>query len=149
MSGKLTDAEQTLLEDWIGTGPKTFTLLYSADTYGECNPATFHQQCDNKGPTVTVLYNPQGSVYGAYTSEDWDCTGQWKTDNNAFLFQLRFSAKKKCTRFCIKTPSQVMYCGSTYGPHFGHGNDLYIFNSTIKNRRFIQLKWLCQISKLQ
>ena len=38
---KLRNLDKTLLEDWIGTGPKTFTLLYAITRDG-CANTTFH-----------------------------------------------------------------------------------------------------------
>ncbi|XP_052212383.1 interferon-induced protein 44-like [Dreissena polymorpha] len=70
MTGQFNDKYMDQLESWIGTGPKIFTLLYQITRDG-CNATTFHQKCDNQGPTVTVLYNQQGSVYGVYGSASW------------------------------------------------------------------------------
>ena len=67
MTGRLSDDHMDQLESFIGTGPKTFRLLYSFTRDG-CGNQPFHSKCDNQGPTVTVLYNPQGCVYGGYTS---------------------------------------------------------------------------------
>ncbi|KAH3817458.1 hypothetical protein DPMN_118994 [Dreissena polymorpha] len=53
-----------------------------------CNATTFHQKCDNQGPTVTVLYNQQGSIYGGYASSSWNSAGAYIQDGTAFLFQL-------------------------------------------------------------
>ncbi|KAH3823360.1 hypothetical protein DPMN_125159 [Dreissena polymorpha] len=61
MAGQLPEKYMGQLEAWIGTGSKTFTLLYKITRDG-CDPKTFHQKCDNQGPTVAVLYNQQGSV---------------------------------------------------------------------------------------
>ena len=63
MAGQLPDKYMDRLESWIGTGPKTFTLLYKISRDG-CNATTFHQMCDNHGPTVTVLYNKQVRCMG-------------------------------------------------------------------------------------
>ncbi|KAH3825421.1 hypothetical protein DPMN_127296 [Dreissena polymorpha] len=49
-------------------------------------------ECDNQGPTVTVLYNPQGSVYGGYVSASWisgtsdSYIKDYIQDSRAFLF---------------------------------------------------------------
>ncbi|XP_052247799.1 interferon-induced protein 44-like [Dreissena polymorpha] len=65
------------------------------------NSATaFHQKCDNKGPTVTVLYNQQDSVYEEYASSNWtSSTGAYITDSNAFLYQLKYSGSDTLTKF--------------------------------------------------
>jgi hypothetical protein len=102
MDGKLTDNEMDQLEQWIGTGPKSYKLLYAITRDG-CVSTTFHQKCDNQGPTVTVLYNPQGSVYGGYVQVSWKSAGDWTDDSSAFLYQLRFNGNDKRTKFPIKS----------------------------------------------
>ena len=130
MAGKLTDADMDQLEQWVGTGQKTFTLLYAITRDG-CANTTFHQTCDNKGATVTVLYNEYGSVYGGYTSLSWNSNGQYVNDGNGFLFQLRFSGNTKATKFPVTKATHAQYSHSTYGPTFGAGHDLHTFSGTI------------------
>ncbi|XP_060601919.1 interferon-induced protein 44-like [Ruditapes philippinarum] len=134
MDGKLTDNDMDQLEQWIGTGPKTFKLLYAITRDG-CVSTTFHQKCDNQGPTVTVLYNPQGSVYGGYVQESWNSSGDWTNDTSAFMYQLRFNGNDKRTKFPIKSgnSNHALFCGSSYGPLFGYvnGYDLFTFQNTV------------------
>jgi hypothetical protein len=134
MGGKLTDKDMDQLEQWIGTGPKTFTLLYAITRDG-CVSTTFHQKCDNQGPTVTVLYNQQGSVYGGYAPVSWNNnTGQYINNTSAFLYQLRFNGNEKTTKFPIKSSNyqHALYCHQNYGPTFG-GNDIPTFTSTVNS----------------
>ncbi|KAH3817362.1 hypothetical protein DPMN_118895 [Dreissena polymorpha] len=84
------------------------------------NATAFQQKFDNQGPTVTVLYNKQDSVYGGYGSLSWNKA-------NAFLFQLKYSGSDK-HKFQIKNSTYGMYGHSTCGPTFGGGNDLYTFS---------------------
>ncbi|XP_053376723.1 interferon-induced protein 44-like [Mercenaria mercenaria] len=134
MGGKLSDKDMDQLEQWIGTGPKTFTLLYAITRDG-CNATTFHQNCDNQGATVTVLYNPQGSVYGGYAPVSWISSGAWTNNTAAFLYQLRFNGNDKATKFAIRNGQQSNACynHSSYGPVFGSGNALCTFSSTINS----------------
>ncbi|XP_053391221.1 uncharacterized protein LOC123563585 isoform X3 [Mercenaria mercenaria] len=134
MGGKLTEKDMDQLEQWIGTGPKTFTLLYAITTDG-CNATTFHQKCDNQGATVTVLYNPQGSVYGGYAPVSWTSSGTWINNNAAFLYQLRFNGNNKATKFTIKPANSqyTLHDGQNYGPLFGGGNDLRTFEGTVNS----------------
>ena len=121
------------LETWIGAGPKQFTLLYSATRDG-CVPATFHQKCDNQGPTVTVLYNPQGSVYGGYTGQSWTGgDGTYMNDPTAFVYQLRFSGNEQRTKFPVVNSysGNAIYSANSYGPTFGGGHVLHTFTNTI------------------
>ncbi|XP_060584187.1 interferon-induced protein 44-like [Ruditapes philippinarum] len=132
MGGKLTDKDMDQLEQWIGTGPKTFTLLYAITRDG-CNATTFHQKCDNQGPTVTVLYNQQGSVYGGYAPVSWQSSGSYSNDQNAFLYQLHYSKTPTYTKFPRNGQGNDTYGHPSYGPTFGGGHDLYTFSGTVNN----------------
>jgi len=116
MPGKLSKEFKQDLEEMIGKGPKSFELLYSIVRDG-CDPDIFHRKCDDKGPTVTVLYNPKGSVYGFYTSLDWKSTGGWQKDREHFLFQLQFSGNRRFTKCLTKGATTEIYFGLNYGPY--------------------------------
>ncbi|KAH3715462.1 hypothetical protein DPMN_058172 [Dreissena polymorpha] len=132
MAGQLPNKYIDQLESWIGTGPKIFTVLYKITMDG-CNATAFQQKCDNQGPTVTVLYNKQDSVYGGYGSLSWNSSNAWITEANAFLFQLKYSGSNKHNKFQIKNSTYGMYGHSTCGPTFGGGNDLHTFSSTVNS----------------
>jgi len=132
MAGRLSDDHMDQLEAFIGTGPKTFRLLYSFTRDG-CGLQPFHSRCDNQGPTVTVVYNPQGSVYGGYTSLAWQSSGYWKQDDQAFLFQLAFSYQKMCRKFPSKKTANGVLHHNAYGPIFGSGHALLLFLSLNNN----------------
>ena len=132
MAERLTPTFKSQLEQWIGTGPKDFNLLYSISK-DVCSGATFHQKCDKQGPTVTVLYNSQGTVFGGYTAINWDTArhGIYDTDFNAFLFRLQYNGKSAACKFpCIKHENAIRN-DNTHGPIFGDGHDLWTFNGTI------------------
>ena len=136
MEGKLTEKDMDQLEQWIGTGPKIFTLLYTITRDG-CEPTIFHQKCNNRGPTVTVLYNQHGSVYGGYTSVSWQAaqTGVFANDDTAFLYQLRYSGSDKMNKFQVKTPSNAVIHNSIMGPIFGpYHRDLSTFSGNRINQ---------------
>ncbi|XP_053391224.1 interferon-induced protein 44-like [Mercenaria mercenaria] len=132
MTGKLTDKDMDQLEQWIGTGPKTFTLLYAITRDG-CNNNIFHQKCDNQGPTVTVLYNQQGSVYGGYTGGNWVNNGGYVNDATAFLYRLHYNKVVNPVKLPITNATYAIY--TVQGPTFGgySGYDLSTFNGTINN----------------
>ncbi|WAR13802.1 IF44L-like protein, partial [Mya arenaria] len=134
MAGQLTDAYMDQLETWIGTGPKTFTLLYKITRDG-CDATIFHQQCDNQGPTVTVLYNTSDSVFGGYAGQSWHSRKAWINDNTTFLYQLRFSGNEKTNKFPFQgsKASNALFGHTTYGPTFGGGHDLHAFAGKISN----------------
>ena len=130
-TGRLTDKYMDQLEQWIGKGPKQFNLIYNITSDG-CNSTTFHQKCDNQGPTVTVLYNPQGSIYGGYTALSWDHSGGvYGNDPSAFLFRLQYNGKEAGNKFPCVYPANAMYKHPSYGPFFGANNDLHSFSNTV------------------
>ncbi|KAL3875164.1 hypothetical protein ACJMK2_038092, partial [Sinanodonta woodiana] len=140
----LSKEEKLQLQEWIGEGSKTFELLFSIKRDG-CDPATFHRLCDNKGPTVTVLYNTNDSVFGGYTSIEWKSVDSYKEDNNAFLFQLRFNGNAKAKRFPHRNGSKAIYDGKKYGPYFGSGPDLSTFENIVK----IDKEYFCLNGKMK
>ncbi|XP_033754690.1 interferon-induced protein 44-like [Pecten maximus] len=131
MAIELTPTHKNQLSKWIGSS-KThkFTLLYKISRDG-CNAQTFHSYCDNKGPTITVFYNTNNSVYGGYTAVSWNSNGAYYTDANAFLFKLKFDGAEQPMKFPNKTNgTSAIYGASGYGPTFG-GHDLNSFTKSI------------------
>jgi len=115
MPGKLSKEFKNDLEEMIDEGPKSFKLLYSIVRDG-CDPSIFHRKCDNKGPTITVLYNPKGSIYGFYTSLSWRSSGDWATDGKHFFFQLQHLGERRFTKCLAKSGSVNVIC---FQPHLG------------------------------
>ncbi|KAH3798614.1 uncharacterized protein LOC127837687 [Dreissena polymorpha] len=132
MTGQLRDSDKTQLEQWIGQGPRHFTLLYRATMDG-CANLKFREKCDYQGPTVTVVYNEHGSVFGRYTSASWAANIGHTRDDKAFLFQLKFSDKDTFRKFPVSNATYSIYSHSSYGPFFGgtSGNDMQLFSDTI------------------
>ena len=130
MPGQLTEAFQDQLEQWIGTGPKKFDLLYAITRDG-CSNNAFHEICDNQGPTVTVLYNQYGSVFGGYTRCSWTHTNRWIDDPTAFLFRLQYNGNTASNMFPCMNSNQAVYCHKKNGPTFGN-QDLHTFSGSIE-----------------
>jgi hypothetical protein len=103
--------------------------LYKISRDG-CNAATFHTNCNNKGATVTVLYNSNGSVYGGYTSISWRSAGAYGTDNKAFLFRLYQNGTFKPVQFPAAGGTNAIYDVASNGPMFG-AHDLNAFSGTV------------------
>lgn len=104
-----------LLKNWINP-QKTITskLLYRLSLNGE-NMNTFHNLINGKGPTLSIIQLKDGSIIGGYTSLNWNTTGGWMKDNNAFIFNLTNNFK-----FNIITNSNTIYFSSNYAIYFGH-----------------------------
>lgn len=113
----LNDHETDKLSTWIGKQCQ-FQLLYRLSRHG-LSADTFHQLCDGKGPTVTVLYNTIGNVFGGYLSQSWNSNNVPITDENAFLFKLRVRDQPCMKKFGIRVPSMATCGGRKWGPTFG------------------------------
>jgi len=120
--------DQVQMSKWIG-GKKKFTLLFKASTDG-CTSTAFHNKCNNKGPTVTILYNTNNSVYGGYTSVNWRSYGNYLEDAKAFLFRLYQNGVWKPVQMTVQNATNAIYDNASYGPTFG-GHDLHTFTNTV------------------
>ncbi|XP_078382161.1 uncharacterized protein LOC144664812 [Oculina patagonica] len=95
---------------------------------------TFHDYCDGRGPTVTIIRVGK-YIFGGYTGISWassnDC--QYSYDSAAFLFSLvnkpGWQSLKLDQTENVNYQSYreySIYSCSSYGPTFGGGHDIYI-----------------------
>ena len=117
------------LVKWIGK-PSHFRLLYKISRDG-CSVQTFHQKCDGQGPTVTVLYNTNNTIYGGYLSQSWNSNSAYINDISAFLFRLQYNGSSNPLKFAVSNAANAGYGHSNYGPTFGGGHDIHTFSGTI------------------
>ncbi len=101
------------LKNWIDPNIKIKSeLLYRMSRDGiECSK--FHNLCDNKGATITLIKLEDGNILGNYTPLSWDSTSGWKNDLKMFVFNLTENIK------CIKNnqDNNGIYCRSDHGPY--------------------------------
>lgn len=95
--------------------------------------AAFHQKCDGKVRTITVVRSTQGAaggnVFGGYAGgAAWHSSGSYVSAGDAFLFSLHNKHGKAIKLLCTN-PGSAIYCHPSYGPSFGPGHDIYISNS--------------------
>ena len=124
-----------LTTDWLA-GRTVRDLLYRGSVDG-MTAAAFHERCDGKGATLTLIRADEGGrvcVFGGYTSVSWrspEDGGEWVSCSDAFLFSV---TGPHCTvvRFPIKAgkEKEAMYCDSGYGPCFG--GDLAVRSRSVK-----------------
>ncbi len=119
-SSILTSHMHGVLTTMLQGLPKSDTprLLYQASQHGLA-VKTFHEKCDNQGPTVVLLKSDDGLIFGGYTELSWDSLSGDKYGVHAFLFQLD-PDKVAGSKFIIRSkPEQAIHCSSKYGPIFG------------------------------
>ena len=109
------------IKNWINPSKKIKAeLLYRLSEDGD-KYSTFHELCDNKGPTLILFHVNDGNIVGIYTPLSWDSISNWKNDIDTFIFNLNKNLK------CKKLISdQSIYCNSSYGPttaRFGYSSN--------------------------
>ena len=99
------------LKKWIDPIKKIKAeLLYRLSENGD-KFSTFHELCDNKGPTLTLFHVNDGNNVGIYTPISWDSTSDWKKDMETFIFNLNKNQKYNKLK-----SDYFFYCRSSFGP---------------------------------
>ena len=115
--------EQAVFIKWLDLVDKVpkFTLLYRGNR-DSFKAARFHELCDNKGPTLSIIKSKCGKVFGGYTSTAWSSVRGYKKDEKAFLYSLtnkiKYKAKDSANNKVGHTPEYLIV--------FGKPNDLWL-----------------------
>ena len=114
---------------------RKFNFLFRASDH-QFSAKKFHEHCDDKGCTLTIIKSNHGNIFGGYTSKSWksDRLTTSKSDRRAFLFLIKSndeSIQIKCPlllRLPIYgyKPKHAIYCLNQNGPVFGNGFDIVI-----------------------
>jgi hypothetical protein len=120
---------QLRLVSFLPRPPKA--LLYRASKDG-WSSGDFHRLCDNKGPTLVLLQDTGGFIFGGYAGQAWHSSGGWITCGESFLFSLtnpRGTAPEKLP-LTGRNNGHAMCSHSSYGPLFGYnGADITVRNN--------------------
>ena len=104
-------------------------LLYRAsENDNQCYK--FHEICDDKGPTISIISNDFNHVFGGYASQSWrlDPTKTHDiSDPNVFLYSIR--PNMKCVEFKkdAHDTAKTISGWKGYGPTYGEAWDISIF----------------------
>ena len=112
------------LKSWIDPNNNGIKgqLLYDAKRDGGLS-SVFHQLCDFKGPTLTIIKTSNGKRIGGFTYKDWNKnTNGFISDNKSFLFDL-----DQNQRYNVVNTDKAIWSGAEYGPIFGANHDLAIY----------------------
>ena len=116
------------LYEW--SGGKKLELLFRGTRDGmTCKD--FHNKCDNKGPTITLIKNDKGFIFGGYSSISWinDNNDTFHSAPDSFLFTLTNIHNTQPTKFPSKNDNYEIKHNSGYGPTFGGGHDLGTYSN--------------------
>jgi hypothetical protein len=110
------------------------TILYrgTRDGFGA---SVFHRRCDNKGPTVVLVRDTEGWIFGGYSAIPWKESGRFQEDSSgsSFIFTLKNPHGTPPQKFLLKDPQKAIYCYPNYGPTFGAGHDIRIYDDCKRN----------------
>ncbi len=130
----LTDEHEKWLHDTVvraseGDGGDNIVpkLLYEC-TNDSKSAEAFHEACDGKGATLTIVRCTNGCVFGGYNPWSWTSSHGWMRGDNAFLFSLVNPAGTAPTKYNVSNPDEAVYNNSYSGPVFGHW-DIYCWQS--------------------
>lgn len=106
--------------------PYEFKLLCRGSRDGFA-ATTFHDLCDNQGPTIVCLkVNDSNHVIGGYNPLSWGSTNSWRSTRDSFLFQFNIYYKKNLTAKISRVSNNcASYAISDFqlnGPCFGDGD---------------------------
>ena len=127
---------------------KEITLLYRGSKDG-FQAKVFHEKCDYKGETLTIIESSDNYIFGGYTEINWDSTvwngkiGEYNNsrrdgNGNDFVFTLKNPHGIKPSKYNMKKSflSHSICCDANLGPIFGC-NDIRIEdNCNVKKNRF-------------
>ncbi|TNV70633.1 hypothetical protein FGO68_gene12183 [Halteria grandinella] len=107
-----------LIKQIPGLNFQTDTVLLYRGTRDGWLHSDFHNLCDERGPTLTILKTKKGRICGGYTKLGWTNpqSGEYKFDNQAFIFSLDLKA-----RFPAANSAKSVYHRQASGPSFGGG----------------------------
>ena len=127
----LAPPEQHQLNVWFGKPQQQWQLIYQASRDGYTGKS-FHQHCDGRAPTVTVIRSHNGCVFGGFTTIPWSSEHVDKADSSAFLFTLRNPHRIPPTAYCVRPkPNSFAVAhkpenGPTFGSAANGGSDIFL-----------------------
>ena len=121
------DFDQSLVYSWLNNKNFTSELLFRKTRDGS-TPEDFHNKCDNKGTTITFIETTNGYKFGGYTEIEWDCSNQYKSDKQTFLFSFN-----KRNKYTSKRKGYLLACDKNSGPRFGH-DEIYLYKTLDKGQ---------------
>jgi len=116
---------------------KTAALLYKTSVDGS-DPKTFHEKCDNKGPTLTLVKLEDGHIFGGFNPLSWINEFMYNHTEDSFLFSISDGKYRKPMKCLIKksmSKCAIKQNQIEYSPGFGETDkaDLFIAYKNLKN----------------
>jgi hypothetical protein len=115
--------------------------------------STFHAKCDNHKPTLTVIRDTAGNIFGGYAAAAWQSI-PWNgaagspsnchigdPSNRSFLFSLHRSGTTGLMTFPIIADRNgcALFCDAPVGPSFGKGDLKVSKNCSTDGESYIEI----------
>jgi len=107
-------------------------LLYRATKHG-FSSKSFHQRCDGKSSTISLIRVGK-YIFGGFSPIPWHSRNEWSFDNRCFIFSLINPSNQPCKLRNQKGDDSSIYGDPNHGPSFGFGSsEISIFNNPNQN----------------
>ena len=73
-----------ILREWLGND-YAMKLIYRASEHGY-TAKSFHNYCDDKGPTLIIIKSIEGWIFEGYTTQSWSGDG---IDNDMIIIYIK------------------------------------------------------------
>ena len=124
------DFNENLINSWLNNRKFKTELLYRKSRDGS-TPNDFHDKCDNKGITITIIETSKGKKFGGYTELSWDKSNSSKKDKSIFIFSFNKKIKNESNN------NFSIYCAQDEGPMFDLGSMKVGFKKTLDKGKFM------------
>jgi len=112
---------------------RKWKLLFRGSKDGH-KSSSFHEKCNNKGPTVTIIKSKAGKIFGGFLDLPWRSSNTYLNTKRAFLFSV--TEKKKCPMISDSYSGNAACDYPNYGPTFGGGHDIYLAADWTTNQNY-------------
>jgi len=93
-------------------------------------PQKFHQCCDNKGSTFTIIKSQNNFIFGGYVPISWTSSNSYLTDQRTFIFTIKNPHNIPPTKYTYTNNGNAVYDHASYLSTFGGGHDFYVSGNT-------------------
>ncbi|KAI9349541.1 hypothetical protein BDR26DRAFT_1003965 [Obelidium mucronatum] len=95
-------------------------LIYTASHHNFSN-SKFHNTCNHRGPTLTVIKLKTGDIIGGYTDKSWTSDSMFHASTAAFLFSFPIGEYDQEMRvFSVKSEGYAILGSICEAVYFGH-----------------------------
>ncbi|CAH3198999.1 unnamed protein product, partial [Porites evermanni] len=132
-ASKISQLNTWLLPHLQSQDRSYWKLCYRASNNG-WRSQTFHRNCDNKGPTITIV-RVGSYIFGGYNDNSWQWSAGYQYSTNTFLYSLKNYKGYGYFKQDITNGhyGRATYSHYSYGPIFGEGHDMIISNNAGRN----------------